>query len=474
MLRPKSSKRDSGRSCAQGGPIGARNSRHGTAPASQSGASPAASLFHEDPSDRPSPRSRDAARRGRARADRRVGQRARQRPVRVPSRDHLAAAIEIDPKKLLGKKVTFSISSKDNEALVQRHLQPLHAGRRHVARLQHLSPRGRPEHWLLTQRHDCRIFQNKSCPTSSSRCCRTTGGVTDFSDQPAGFLSRRANTACSTARRDFDFVSRLMEEEGIFYFFKHDARQAHAGRWPTASAFAACPRCEGRDRLRRISAGADGPVDAVNAWEHRAVPAGKKWRRPTTTSRRRRTEPARRRSSTLLKREDQSARSSTTPATTWTRRRGDDARQAPHRRGGGATRGRGRRQLLLLHRRRQVHARGARPRASRTGYVLPAMQHRATTTQLPVERAATSRPVHQPFACIPTLGAVPPAAHDAASPSSTGRRRPSSSGRRRGDLHRQVRPRQGAVLLGPRGQEGREQLVLDPRRARAGPASTGA
>ena len=36
---------------------------------------------------------------------------------------------------------------------------------------------------------------------------------------------------------------------------------------------------------------------------------------------------------------------------------------------------------------------------------------------------------------------------------------------RRGDLHRQVRPREGAVPLGPLRQEGREQLVLDPRLA---------
>ena len=28
---------------------------------------------------------------------------------------------------------------------------------------------------------------------------------------------------------DFNFVSRLMEQEGIFYFFKHEQRQAHAG-----------------------------------------------------------------------------------------------------------------------------------------------------------------------------------------------------------------------------------------------------
>ena len=38
----------------------------------------------------------------------------------------------------------------------------------------------------------------------------------------------------------------------------------------------------------------------------------------------------------------------------------------------------------------------------------------------------------------------------------------------RGDLHRQVRPREGAVPLGPARQEGREQLVLDPRVAPVG------
>ena len=44
----------------------------------------------------------------------------------------------------------------------------------------------------------------------------------------------------------------------------------------------------------------------------------------------------------------------------------------------------------------------------------------------------------------------------------------------RGDLHRQVRPGEGAVPLGPLRQEGREQLVLDPRRRSRGRARTGA
>jgi hypothetical protein len=43
-----------------------------------------------------------------------------------------------------------------------------------------------------------------------------------------------------------------------------------------------------------------------------------------------------------------------------------------------------------------------------------------------------------------------------------------SSARRRRDLHRQVRAGEGAVPLGSAGQEGSEQLVLDPRVASVG------
>ena len=44
----------------------------------------------------------------------------------------------------------------------------------------------------------------------------------------------------------------------------------------------------------------------------------------------------------------------------------------------------------------------------------------------------------------------------------------------RGDLHGQVRPGEGAVPLGPRGQERRRQLLLDPRRAALGGQAAGA
>jgi type VI secretion system secreted protein VgrG len=75
--------------------------------------------------------------------------------------------------------------------------------------------------WLLTQTADCRIFQNLSVPDILKKV---------FVD--LGFSAFKFNLTKAYAPReycvqyretDFNFVSRLMEEEGIFYFFEHTA-----------------------------------------------------------------------------------------------------------------------------------------------------------------------------------------------------------------------------------------------------------
>ena len=74
--------------------------------------------------------------------------------------------------------------------------------------------------WLLTRQADCRIFQNISVPDIVRQIF---GKYTpsDFSIQLRGSYEPREY--CVQYREtDFNFVSRLLEEEGIFYFFTHD------------------------------------------------------------------------------------------------------------------------------------------------------------------------------------------------------------------------------------------------------------
>ena len=74
--------------------------------------------------------------------------------------------------------------------------------------------------WFLTRAADCKIFQNMSIPDIIKKVF-TDLGYTDVTDsttktyQPRDYCVQYRETS-------FNFVSRLMEEYGIFYFFKHE------------------------------------------------------------------------------------------------------------------------------------------------------------------------------------------------------------------------------------------------------------
>ncbi len=79
-----------------------------------------------------------------------------------------------------------------------------------------------PSAWLLGLEQDCRIFQDKSVPQIVQQILEDAGITSDF------FAFRLQGTYpnreyCVQYRQtDLDFISRLLEEEGIFYFFEHD------------------------------------------------------------------------------------------------------------------------------------------------------------------------------------------------------------------------------------------------------------
>ncbi|HWS85713.1 MAG TPA: type VI secretion system tip protein TssI/VgrG [Pyrinomonadaceae bacterium] len=77
----------------------------------------------------------------------------------------------------------------------------------------------RPWLWMLTKTADCRIFQNQSAP-EIVKAVFSDLGFTDFRDALTGTYQPR--TYCVQYNETaFNFVSRLLEDEGIFYFFEH-------------------------------------------------------------------------------------------------------------------------------------------------------------------------------------------------------------------------------------------------------------
>jgi type VI secretion system secreted protein VgrG len=74
--------------------------------------------------------------------------------------------------------------------------------------------------WFLTRTSDCRIFQEKTVPDIIKQVFSDLG-FSDIDDRLSG--GYRTWTYCVQYREtDFNFVSRLMEQEGIYYYFAHE------------------------------------------------------------------------------------------------------------------------------------------------------------------------------------------------------------------------------------------------------------
>src|SRR5579871_6411420 len=96
-----------------------------------------------------------------------------------------------------------------------------------------------PWTWLLTLFHDCRIFQNMSVPDIVQKVFKDRG-FTDYANRLTGTYNPREYTV-QYRETDFNFISRLLEDEGIFYFFEHDADKHTLVLGDQASAFVDCP-----------------------------------------------------------------------------------------------------------------------------------------------------------------------------------------------------------------------------------------
>ncbi len=120
---------------------------------------------------------------------------------------------------LLGKDMTVEMELPDGSVrrfhgLVTRFAQVGSEGRRVLYRASLA-----PWLWFLSRTADCRVFQGASAPDIVMGVFRELG-FTDFRDDLTRSYAPRVY--CVQYREtDLNFVSRLMEEEGIYYFFEH-------------------------------------------------------------------------------------------------------------------------------------------------------------------------------------------------------------------------------------------------------------
>lgn len=96
-----------------------------------------------------------------------------------------------------------------------------------------------PWTWLLTLFDDCRIFQNMAVPDIVQKVF-SDRGFTDYANRLTGTYPTREYTV-QYRETDFNFISRLLEDEGIFYFFEHETDKHTLVLADQMSAFVPCP-----------------------------------------------------------------------------------------------------------------------------------------------------------------------------------------------------------------------------------------
>ena len=147
----------------------------------------------------------------------------------------------VDVKSLLGQDVSIDINQRDGTARtfsgIVNHFSQGHRD----TRFSYYRATIVPNIWVLTQNSQSRIFQHKSIPDILKE---VFAGFYVSYELQGEFKPR--NYCVQYRETDFDFASRLMEEEGIFYFFEHEGGK---NKMVVANTPQSHPDCPGKNEI---------------------------------------------------------------------------------------------------------------------------------------------------------------------------------------------------------------------------------
>ncbi|MCC6127143.1 MAG: type VI secretion system tip protein VgrG [Pirellulales bacterium] len=180
----------------------------------------------------------------------------------------------ITADQIVGKNVTFGVKLPDDSP---RHfngfVSRFQAGDEDRQGRRNYRAEVVPWLWFLTLTADCRIFQNMSVKEIIEKIFQDLGFSDYQTSQIKGNHPKR-EYCVQYHETDFNFVSRLMEEEGIFYYFKHEDGKNILVMADQKGAYADCKENE-VDYPRDV--GSRDVKDHLTHWEHRYEFQSGKW-----------------------------------------------------------------------------------------------------------------------------------------------------------------------------------------------------
>lgn len=182
------------------------------------------------------------------------------------------------PSKLIGQKITFSIhvDHSDKPRFFHGYIREVVAGGTGEDS-QGYTLQVVPWLWFLTQTSDCRIFQEKTIPEIIKDIFDNhdeVKGIKVVDDSGIKGSHKKWDYCVQYRETDFNFISRLMEQEGIYYFFQHKDGEHKLILADSAGGYV---DCEEKDGYYPDTAGGFEHASRITSWEHRYEFISGKW-----------------------------------------------------------------------------------------------------------------------------------------------------------------------------------------------------
>jgi type VI secretion system secreted protein VgrG len=168
----------------------------------------------------------------------------------------------IDFAQIIGKKVTIRVTQSDKTERYFNGIVSQFAQSGSDSRFTRYQMQMVPWTWLLTRYADCKIFHNKTVQEILEQVFKDRG-LTDYTIRLNGSYSP-IEYCVQYRETDFNFISRLMEQNGIFYFFQHQKESHTMVIADSASAHEPCPGQESAG-YNLVRGGIDED-DVIQSW----------------------------------------------------------------------------------------------------------------------------------------------------------------------------------------------------------------
>ncbi len=168
----------------------------------------------------------------------------------------------IDFKQIVGQSVTISVIQPDDSPRYFNGIVSQFAMIGLEGTYTRYEMQVVPKVWTLTRYANCRIFHHKDVKEIISDVFSTRG----FSDYEFSLNATYPKMEYCVQYRetDFNFISRMMEKFGIFYYFEHQDGSHTMKILDSNSSIAPCPKQDSAE-FNLVTGGLDDD-DVVNAW----------------------------------------------------------------------------------------------------------------------------------------------------------------------------------------------------------------